>query len=52
MKNKWMQKLNKFAMTSVAALALMVVSGVSNACCYWYFGQDELPAEAKKLRKF
>ena len=52
MKNKWMQKLNKFAMTSVAAFALMVVSGVANASCYYYFGQDELPADAKKLRQF
>lgn len=47
-----MQKLNKFAMTSVAAFALIVVSGVANASCYYYFGQDELPADAKKLRKF
>lgn len=52
MKNKWMQKLNKFAMTSVAAFALMVVSGVANASCYYYFGQDELPADAKSCVNF
>ena len=53
MKNrKWMQKLNRFAMSSVAAFALMVVGGIANRSCYWYFGQDELPEGAKKLRRF
>lgn len=53
MKNtKWMQKLNRFAMSSVAAFALMVVGGIANRSCCWYFGQDELPEGAKKLRRF
>ena len=36
MKNrKWMQKLNRFAMSSVAAVALMVGGGIANLSCDW-----------------
>lgn len=53
MKNRrWMQKLNRFAMSSVAAFALLVAGGIANHSCYWYFGQDEVPEGAKKLRRF
>ena len=53
MKNKkWIYKLSSLAMTGMAAFALTVTSGVANASCYWYFGQDDMPANYKKLRKF
>lgn len=53
MKNKkWFYRLSSLAMTGMAAFALMVTSSVSNAACLWYFGQDEMPKNSKKFRKF
>ena len=40
------------AMSSVAALALMVVASNVSTCCWYYFGQEELPEGAKRLRRF
>lgn len=40
------------AMSSVAALALMVVASNVSTCCWYFFGQEELPEGAKKLRRF
>lgn len=37
----------------VIAAAAFIVSGFAvNRCCMWYLGQDELPENAKKLRRF
>ena len=47
--------LNKAAFKSlsmVAAAALVITETNVNTCCWYYFGQDELPKEARKLRKF
>lgn len=46
------QKLNKGALSSVAALALMITASNVSTCCWYIFGQDKLPENAKKLRKF
>jgi cyclic lactone autoinducer peptide len=40
------------ALSSVAALALTVTATNMNCCCWFIFGQDKLPDNAKKLRKF
>lgn len=45
-------KLNNGALSSVAALALMVTAVNTSSCCWYIFGQDKLPENAKKLRKF
>ena len=44
---KLLHKLSTGALSSVAALALMV-----STCCWFILGQDELPDNAKKLRRF
>ncbi len=46
------RKLSRGAMTSVAALALMVTAANVSTCCWYILGQDELPENAKKLRRF
>ena len=35
-----------------ASLAVIVTVFVENSCCIFITHQDELPGEAKKLRKF
>ena len=47
-----MNRLSHGALTSVAALALTVTATNMNRCCWFIFGQDKLPDNAKKLRKF
>lgn len=42
------RKLSRGAMTSVAALALMVTAANVSTCCWYILGQDELPENAKK----
>ncbi|MBR6760813.1 MAG: cyclic lactone autoinducer peptide [Oscillospiraceae bacterium] len=37
---------------SLAALALIVTSVTANAACMWLTYQEEMPADAKQLRKF
>lgn len=37
---------------ALAALALTVTTVNVNSTCFWINGQPELPADAKKLRKF
>jgi cyclic lactone autoinducer peptide len=37
---------------SIAALALVVTTLTSNATCTYFSYQDEMPENAKKLRKF
>lgn len=34
------------------ALAVAVVAVGAQQCCFWFFHQPELPAEADKFRKF
>ena len=46
-----MNRLSHGALSSVAALALTVTATNMNRCCF-IFGQDKLPDNAKKLRKF
>lgn len=45
-------KLNKEVLSSVAAMALMVTVSNVSTCCWFILGQDKLPENAKKLRKF
>ena len=40
------------SLSVVAAAAFMVTATNVNTCCWYYFGQDELPEEARKLRRF
>lgn len=49
---KVMNKLSHGTLTSVAALALMVTATNMNRCCWFILGQDKMPENAKKLRKF
>ncbi len=35
-----------------AALAVMMTAITANSACVWFTHQEELPEEAKKLRKF
>jgi len=49
---KWNMLLKKNGLQCIAALALMVTTMTSNMACMWYFGQDEMPENYKKLRKF
>lgn len=44
--------LNKKTMNLIAASALMVTAMATNASCLWFFGQDEIPKNSKKLRRF
>lgn len=48
---KWMGKLNKGALSTMAAMALMVTASNVSTCCWFILGQDELPENAKKLRR-
>ncbi len=36
----------------LAALAMVITTVAANSTCVYYMYQDELPTEAKKLRKF
>jgi len=45
-------RLSHGTLTSVAALALMVTAANMNRCCWFILGQDKIPENAKKLRKF
>ena len=47
-----MNRLSHGALSSVEALALTVTATNMNRCCWFIFGQDKLPDNAKKLRKF
>lgn len=47
-----MYKLSTGALSMMAVMALTVTSGIANASCAWFFGQDEMPKNVKKLRKF
>lgn len=51
MKRLWMLA-KKNGLTTLASLALVVTTIAANRGCWMYVYQDELPAEAKKLRKF
>lgn len=45
-------KLCRGVMTSAAAMAMMVTASNVSTCCWFILGQDKLPENAKKLRKF
>lgn len=47
-----MQRANKGALSTMAAMALMVTASNVSTCCWFILGQDELPKNAKKLRRF
>ena len=49
---KLLHKLSTGALSSVAVLALMVTATNVSTCCWFILGQDELPENAKKLRRF
>lgn len=51
MKSSLLNLFAKFS-TVFAALALTITSVNINSCCFWINNQPELPADAKKLRKF
>ena len=40
------------SMSVMAALALMVTTMATNRSCMWYLGQDKMPEDSKKLRRF
>lgn len=46
---KLIQKVNKGALST---MALMVTASNVSTCCWFILGQDELPENAKRLRKF
>ena len=48
---KMLQKCNKGALSTMAAMALMVTASNVSTCCWFVLGQDELPKNAEKLRK-
>lgn len=53
MKGKdWVYKLSYRTMKGVASMALMVTVFAANRSCMWFLGQDEMPKNYKKLRKF
>lgn len=51
MKNKVLKLFTKFG-GLVSALALTLVTVTANSTCVWYVYQEEMPEQAKKLRKF
>ena len=51
-KRNWMYRLSSKSMIVMAALALMVTTMATNRSCLWYFGQDKMPEDSKKLRRF
>ena len=38
--------------SGVAVLAVMATTFTANSACVWFSHQEELPEEAKKLRRF
>lgn len=52
MKKKLLNKLSTAALSGIAVLALVVTTTVTNAACLWYFGQEEMPKNSRKLRRF
>ena len=63
-KRNWMYRLSSKSVSVMAALALtasstqlsraplMVTTMATNRSCMWYFGQDKMPEDSKKLRRF
>ena len=51
-KRNWMYRLSSKSMSVMSALALMVRTMATNRSCLWYFGQDKMPEDSKKLRRF
>ena len=42
-KRNWMYRLSSKSMVTTMA---------TNRSCMWYFGQDKMPEDSKKLRRF
>lgn len=51
-KRAWFYKFSGKVMDVMAVMALMVTAGAMNRSCMWFFGQDKMPENAKKLRRF
>ena len=51
-KRNWMYRLSSKSMSVMAALALMMTTMATNRSCMWYLGQDKMPEDSKKLRRF
>lgn len=49
---KEMDRLGDMALRSVALAALKVTTVNVHTCCWFVLGQDRLPDDAKKLRRF
>uniref|UniRef100_UPI00405738CF cyclic lactone autoinducer peptide n=1 Tax=Agathobacter sp. TaxID=2021311 RepID=UPI00405738CF len=49
---KIMTTANKYCLSFIAALALLVTYSGVNSACWYVMNQDELPKNSKKLRKF
>lgn len=49
---KVMNKISKRALSGVAAMSLMVTAANVSMCCWFILGQDKLPDNAAKLRRF
>jgi len=45
-------RLQEKMLSVIAAIALAVTMLSVHTCCWFILGQDELPENAKKLRKF
>ena len=45
-------RLGMWALSLAAAAALVVTSWNVNTCCWFILGQEKLPDNAKKLRRF
>lgn len=52
LRKNWMRKLSNGALSCMAAMALMVTAGAVNYSCCWFFGQDKMPENSKKFRRF
>ena len=51
MKSKISKFLVKFG-GFMSAIALTLVTAISNSTCTWYIYQEKMPEQAKQLRKF
>lgn len=43
---------NKSVWCVLNCMALSIVALNAQQCCYWFYHQPEMPAEADKFRKF
>lgn len=49
---KVINKISRKTLSGMAAMALMVTAANVSMCCWFILGQDKLPDNAAKLRRF